>query len=208
MTESKTRADDAEVLKAYRKVAELCRWIPDEGQEAVDTRLELFHAFDRLADVEESAGQNSLGLAARESATSIIRQVHQLVGDRIPVRLMEAAQLNCRGFTLREMDNWSDALVIYTELAELMDDGADGSPHALYLMGAAQDGIGDIQDTLGDPEARDAAWERARALFQSCIHAAQKTPAEEREDPFGELDTLQRILDDVVAKQQEVNPSG
>ena len=129
------RADVEEILEAYRNVA------------------------------EEAAGEHSSGLAARESATSMIRQAHQLAGDHVALRLMEASQLNSRGFTLREMENWRDALDIYTELAELLDDGADGSYMALYLMAAAQDGIGDIQDTLGDGEARDVAWERARILF-------------------------------------------
>ena len=111
---------------------------------------------------------------------------------------MEASQLNSRGFTLREMENWTDALDMYTELADLMGDGADGGAWALYLMAAAQDGIGDIQDTLGDAAARDAAWERARILFQSCIHAANR-------DPDGEysMEPPQTLLDDVIAKQQE-----
>lgn len=136
---------DADILKAYREVAELCRWIPGEGQEAVDARLSLFHAFGRLAELEESIGQNAAGLAARESATSMIRQVQKLTGDHVHLRLMEASQLSSRGFTLREMENWTDALEIYNELAALLDDGADGSATALSLMGAAQDGIGDIQ---------------------------------------------------------------
>ena len=50
---------DAEILEAYREVAELCRWIPGEGQEAVEARLKLFNAFNRLAEAEESAGQHS-----------------------------------------------------------------------------------------------------------------------------------------------------
>jgi tetratricopeptide (TPR) repeat protein len=189
---------DGEILEAYREVAELCRWIPGEGQEAVDARLELFNAFGRLAELEESVGQNSKGLAARESATSIIRQAQQLTGDNVAIRMMEASQMNGRGFTLREMENWTDALDIYTELAELMDDGADGSAGALYLMAAAQDGIGDVQDTLGNPAARDDAWERARILFQSCIHAVERDP--EAVFPF----VAPRVpLDDVIAKQQE-----
>lgn len=189
---------DADILNAYRVVAELHRRIPDEGQEAVDARLNLFSALTRLAELEESAGQNSAGIAARESATSIIRQVRKLVGDHVIFRLMEASQLNGRGFTLREMENWTDALDIYSELAELLDDGADGSAPALCLMAAAQDGIGDIQDTLGDTTARDAAWERARVLFQSAIHAHNK-------DPDGDfpIEETKGLLADTIAKQQE-----
>lgn len=189
---------DAEILKAYREVAELCRWIPGEGQEAVDAQLSLFHAFGRLAELEESIGQNAAGLAAREQATSIIRQVQKLTGDQVLLRLMEATQLNGRGFTLREMENWTDALEIYNELAVLLDDGADGSATALSLMGAAQDGIGDIQDTLGDPAARDAAWERARILFQSAIHAINTDPG-----AAIPVEGLQLMLADVIAKQGE-----
>jgi tetratricopeptide (TPR) repeat protein len=189
---------DATILKAYRNVAGLCRWLPGEGQEAVEARIKLSSAFNRLAELEESEGRNSEGLAARESATSMIRQAQQITGEHVTLRLMEAAQLNSRGFTLREMENWTDALDIYTELAELMDDGANGTPWALYLMASAQDGIGDVQDTLGDPAARDAAWERARALFQSCIHAT-KTNA----DPEYQMDPPQSLLDAVIAKQQE-----
>jgi len=189
---------DADILKAYREVAERCRWIPGEGQEAVDARLSLFHAFGRHAELEESIGQNAAGLAARESATSMIRQVQKLTGDHVHLRLMEASQLSSRGFTLREMENWTDALDIYNELAALLDDGADGSATALSLMGAAQDGIGDIQDTLGDPAARDAAWERARILFQSAIHAISNDP-----DAVIPAQALQLMLADVIAKQGE-----
>tara|TARA_R110000868_G_scaffold11751_9_gene57320 strand:- start:4459 stop:5142 length:684 start_codon:yes stop_codon:yes gene_type:complete len=194
------RADVEEILEAYRNVAELCRWIPGEGQEAVEARIRVYGAFDRLAALEEAAGEHSSGLAARESATSMIRQAHQLAGDHVALRLMEASQLNSRGFTLREMENWRDALDIYTELAELLDDGADGSYMALYLMAAAQDGIGDIQDALGDGEARDVAWERARILFQSCIHARNRDP-----EAGSGSDHLRNLLDDVIAKQKEVS---
>jgi tetratricopeptide (TPR) repeat protein len=189
---------DAEILKAYREVAKQSRWVPGEGQEAVEARINLSNAFNRLAELEERTGRNSEGLAARESATSLIHQVRQFTGEHVKLRLMEAAQLNSRGFTLREMENWKDALDIYIELAELMDDGANGTPLALYLMACAQDGIGDAQDTLGDPAARDAAWERARALFQSCIHATKTNP-----DPDFQMEPPHVLLDDVIAKQQE-----
>ena len=162
--------------------------------EDVHTRIRLVSAYGKIAELHANEERFKQSVASRRVGIGIAREAGEQIHDNLLLRIMLGTQLNGLGFTLREMEDWRAALAVYRELADLLDDGGDGSGEFLSLMAMAQDGIGDVQDTLGDPAARDDAWERARILFQSCLHA---------KNWGAPMENVEALLQDVIDKQNE-----
>lgn len=183
------RAVEAQ-LRRIDEIRPLVRAHPD----AAEIRIQLVGAYSEIAILHQGEGNLKQAVATRRVAIGIAKEAGNQISENLLLRAMLGTQLNGLGFTLREMEDWEAALAVYTELADLLEDGGDGSAEYLSLMAMAQDGIGDIQDTLGNPDARDDAWERSRILFQSCIHADSRGLRRAE---------VQELLDDVISKQNE-----
>lgn len=163
-----------------------------------DLRHRLANAYIDLADFQLTEREFAASISTRHSVIDLLKDTRVNCADTLLLRMLQATQLNARGFTLREIGSWDAAEKDYLEIMALLEPETEVNQDLVSLMAMAQDGIGDIRDT-DDPEAQDAAWERARALFQSCLHMIDRglpgTSQRER---------IENLLQDVIDKQAEV----